>query len=65
MLDIEIIKFEAQDVITASTATPCACVTMAGGNCDPMNGTTYHWIGLDANQEDIYCNGDHTCGKGN
>lgn len=61
MLKIEIVKFEAQDVITASV--PCACVTMAQGKCDP-DADGMHWIGYDAEtKQNIYCNaGEHTCG---
>lgn len=62
MLKIEILKFEAQDVITASV--PCACMTIAQGNCE-LEDNGMHWIGYDEEtQQDYYCGAsEHTCGK--
>ena len=50
MLKIEVIKFEAMDVITASVATvDCLC----GNGCDT---TEYgHQIGWSEDTGDIYC----------
>ena len=64
MLKIEIMRFQAQDIITTSVAN-CACVTANGPICDPVKGKG-HVIGYDANNGDIYCNAaNHTCGRGN
>ena len=53
MLKIEVIKFEAQDVITASTAAPeeakCICPTDGSGRCSSTehfgpNGEVCHGV---------------------
>ena len=48
MLKIEVIKFEAQDVITASTAAPAECI------CDSHD---IHYT-FDDNQMPVYDHGD-------
>ena len=71
MLNIEVIKFEAQDVITASVAAPvepvapvvnCDCAVY--GPCEIWDGGLH--IHPDANGDPMYCsgiNGEHGCGN--
>ena len=63
MLKIEVIKFEAQDVITASVAAPevipCPCETLGGCTVDELGN---HWIVV--NGEKGACGHEvHTCAK--
>lgn len=57
MLNIEIIKFEAQDVITASTAAVCTCEPGANhpGNATHCNHENCEYTGKDHNCNDYVC----------
>lgn len=72
MLKIEVIKFEAQDVITSSVAAPvepeikedpkCAC----DGNCTYSAISKRHYNGYPSGNNQCYGidgTGVHTCGK--
>ena len=67
MLKIDIIKFEAQDVITTSVANgnlanQCKCITVANGACSDA-GEFGHVIGY-VNGQTIYCEAtEHTCNR--
>lgn len=68
MLKIEVMKFETQDVITASTPAgnvswACACERMDGGCTVDANGEHH---GRHVSGEPMRCveePGHHTCGK--
>lgn len=68
MLKIDVIKFEAQDVITTSVANGnpldvCDCIKVANGSCS-LGDENRHVIGEDVNHSAIYCDATkHSCNK--
>ena len=65
MLNIEVIRFEAQDVITASTAAPAepVCICGATGTHGYNNKTGVHKVYTDNEGSYVVCDAkDHNCG---
>ena len=62
MIKIELVRFEVEDIITASVieapeVTPCDCVANAGGtNCQVVGSMHYYTV----NGTTYTCNGPHT-----
>ena len=62
MLKIEVIKFEAQDVITASTANANPnCICDLGGGCTGASHVV--WVSANGTANQVCTAAPHKCGK--